>query len=141
MALAAHSQVSAPDATNGHAPADVLVIFGITGDLAKVMTFRSLYRLEQRGLLSCPLVGVAVDDGDVGDLRRRARTSIESAGERVEEPVFERLAERMSYVCAGACSPSASSGSRRCSRRSSWAASSAPSRRAGCRPATRPATP
>ena len=26
-------------------PADVFVIFGITGDLAKVMTFRSLYRL------------------------------------------------------------------------------------------------
>ena len=35
-------------------PADVLVIFGITGDLAKVMTFRSLYRLERRGLLNCP---------------------------------------------------------------------------------------
>ena len=34
--------------------ADALVIFGITGDLAKVMTFRSLYRLERRGLLSCP---------------------------------------------------------------------------------------
>ena len=32
-------------------PADVLVVFGITGDLAKVMTFHSLYRLEQRGLL------------------------------------------------------------------------------------------
>ena len=31
--------------------ADRLVIFGITGDLAKVMTFHSLYRLEQRGLL------------------------------------------------------------------------------------------
>ena len=27
-------------------PADVLVVFGITGDLAKVMTFHSLYRLE-----------------------------------------------------------------------------------------------
>ena len=26
--------------------ADILVVFGITGDLAKVMTFRSLYRLE-----------------------------------------------------------------------------------------------
>ena len=38
-------------------PADVLVIFGITGDLAKVMTFHSLYRLEQRGLLDCPIVG------------------------------------------------------------------------------------
>jgi len=43
-------------------PADVLVIFGITGDLAKVMTFRSLYRLEQRGLLNTPIVGVAIDD-------------------------------------------------------------------------------
>jgi glucose-6-phosphate 1-dehydrogenase len=32
-------------------PADVLVIFGITGDLAKKMTFCSLYRLERRGLL------------------------------------------------------------------------------------------
>ena len=27
-------------------PADVFVVFGITGDLAKVMTFNSLYRLE-----------------------------------------------------------------------------------------------
>jgi glucose-6-phosphate 1-dehydrogenase len=30
--------------------ADVFVAFGITGDLAKEMTFRSLYRLERRGL-------------------------------------------------------------------------------------------
>ena len=35
-------------------PADVLVVFGITGDLAKVMTFQSLYRLEARGLLRLP---------------------------------------------------------------------------------------
>ena len=34
--------------------ADALVIFGITGDLARKMTFRSLYRLEQRGLLKVP---------------------------------------------------------------------------------------
>ena len=47
------------------APADVFVVFGITGDLAKVMTFHSLYRLEQRGLLDCPIVGVAVDDWTV----------------------------------------------------------------------------
>jgi len=37
-------------------PADVFVTFGITGDLAKQMTFRSLYRLERRGLLDCPIV-------------------------------------------------------------------------------------
>jgi len=41
--------------------ADVLVIFGITGDLAKVMTFQALYRLEARSLLNCPIVGVAAD--------------------------------------------------------------------------------
>ena len=57
-------------------PADVLVVFGITGDLAKVMTFRSLYRLERRGLLDCPIVGVAVDDWTVDQLVERARDSI-----------------------------------------------------------------
>ncbi len=50
--------------------ADALVIFGITGDLAKVMTFRSLYRLERRGLLHCPIIGVAVEDWTVGRPRR-----------------------------------------------------------------------
>ena len=49
------------------------LVFGITGDLAKVMTFRSLYRLEQRGLLDCPIVGVAVDDWTVDQLVERAR--------------------------------------------------------------------
>ena len=52
-------------------PADVLVVFGITGDLAKVMTFRSLYRLEMRKLLDCPIVGVAVDDWTVDKLREQ----------------------------------------------------------------------
>ncbi len=56
----------------------VFVIFGITGDLAKVMTFNSLYRLEKRGLLSCPIVGVAVSDWSAQDLRDHARSAIES---------------------------------------------------------------
>jgi glucose-6-phosphate 1-dehydrogenase len=79
-------------------PADVFVAFGITGDLAKVMTFMSLYRLERRGLLDCPIVGVAVDDWTVEDLKERARTSIEGAGEKIEPKVFDRFAERLSYV-------------------------------------------
>ena len=78
--------------------ADVLVVFGITGDLAKVMTFRSLYRLEQRGLLDCPIVGVAVDDWTVDQLRQRARESIEGTGEQLDDQVFDRLAARLSYV-------------------------------------------
>ena len=79
-------------------PTDVLVIFGITGDLAKVMTFRSLYRLERRGLLDCPIVGVAVDDWNVDQLKERAKTSIESTGEQLDPEVFERFANRLSYV-------------------------------------------
>ena len=33
------------------------------------MTFHSLYGLEQRGLLDCPIVGVAVDAWSDKDLR------------------------------------------------------------------------
>ena len=83
---------------DGQQPADVLVVFGITGDLAKVMTFRSLYNLERRGLLSCPIVGVAVDDWTAEDLRKRARESIEAGGEPLDEKVFDRFAARLSYV-------------------------------------------
>src|ERR1041385_3350236 len=79
-------------------PADVFVVFGITGDLAKVMTFRSLYRLERRGLLDCPIVGVAVDDWSVDRLVERARESIVGTGEPLDEAVFDRLARRLSYV-------------------------------------------
>ena len=96
------SATQAPQAarTNTHAdprPADVLVVFGITGDLAKVMTFRSLYRLEQRGLLDCPIVGVAFDDWTLEQLVQRARDSIVGTGEELDEEVFTRFAKRLSY--------------------------------------------
>ncbi len=79
-------------------PADVLVVFGITGDLAKVMTFHSLYRLEQRGLLNCPIVGVAGDDWTLEQLHSHARDCIEGCGETIDAEVFERFAARLSYV-------------------------------------------
>ena len=78
---------------------DVFVIFGITGDLAKVMTFNSLYRLEQRGLLDCPIVGVAFDHWSDKDLRDHARKAIEtSSGKKPDPKVFNRLAKRFSYI-------------------------------------------
>jgi len=77
---------------------DVFVIFGITGDLAKVMTFRSLYRLEQRGLLDCPIVGVAFDDWTIEQLIAHARQCIIDCGEQIDDAVFTRLAQRLSYV-------------------------------------------
>ena len=78
-------------------PADVFVAFGITGDLARQMTFYSLYRLESRGLLDCPIVGVAVDDWSIEELRARAREAIAAHGD-VDADVFARLAGRLSYV-------------------------------------------
>ncbi len=87
-----------PTPADGQRSADVLVIFGITGDLAKVMTFRSLYRLEKRGLLDCPIVGVAVDDWTLDQLIERAQESIVGTGEKLDPDVFNRLTARFSYV-------------------------------------------
>jgi glucose-6-phosphate 1-dehydrogenase len=78
--------------------ADVLAIFGISGDLAKKMTFRALYRLEARGKLDCPIVGVAIDEWDDEQLRQHARDAIGASVAEPDEDVFGRLAARLSYV-------------------------------------------
>jgi glucose-6-phosphate 1-dehydrogenase len=98
MTTTAAPEVETSTNAQAQEPADVFVVFGITGDLAKVMTFHSLYRLEQRGLLDCPILGVAVDDWTVDQLRDRARESITGTGESLDEEVFKRLAERFAYV-------------------------------------------
>jgi glucose-6-phosphate 1-dehydrogenase len=78
--------------------ADVLVIFGITGDLAEKMTFRALYRLERRQMLHCPIVGVARDQWSAATLRDHARRAIAGTGEMLDEQVFQQFAERLSVV-------------------------------------------
>ncbi len=75
----------------------MLVIFGISGDLARKMTLHALYCLERRGLLDCPIVGVAANDWTVDDLRSRAREAV-AAHEAVDDTVFARLSARLSYV-------------------------------------------
>ncbi len=79
-------------------PADVFVAFGISGDLAKVMTFNSLYRLEARGLLTCPVVGVAFDDWSDKDLRDHATKAIKAEEKKVDTRVLNRLLKRLSYI-------------------------------------------
>jgi glucose-6-phosphate 1-dehydrogenase len=78
--------------------AHVLVIFGITGDLARKQTFRALYRMERRGELQCTVVGVARSEWSAATLRDHARQAIEDSGEKISEHVFQRLAERLSMV-------------------------------------------
>ncbi|MSO42563.1 MAG: glucose-6-phosphate dehydrogenase [Solirubrobacterales bacterium] len=79
-------------------PADVLVIFGISGDLAKKMTFRALYRLELRNKLECPIIGVARNEWADDDCRGHAREAVASTVDEVDEAVLARLCDRLSYV-------------------------------------------
>jgi glucose-6-phosphate 1-dehydrogenase len=89
----------------GDSGADLLVIFGITGDLARKMTFQALYRLERRGLLQCPVLGVAGDDIANEELVNRARKAIADAGEKIDDKVFDRFAHRLSYLHGDVADP------------------------------------
>ena len=99
MTTATTTRSGAGPAEGAQRAADVLVVFGITGDLAKVMTLRSLYRLEARGLLTCPIVGVAVDDWTADDLRERAREAIVDGGEHARPGGVRPLRARGSRTC------------------------------------------
>jgi glucose-6-phosphate 1-dehydrogenase len=78
--------------------ADALVIFGITGDLARKMTFRALYRLEVAGRLACPIIGVAKERWSDDHLRRSAKEAVQAGGEELDETAFARLATRLNYL-------------------------------------------
>jgi glucose-6-phosphate 1-dehydrogenase len=78
--------------------ADVLAIFGISGDLAKKMTFRALYRMQCAGMLDCPIVGVALDDWDDEALRKHAREAVEATVEKCDMGSLEKMLARLTYV-------------------------------------------
>jgi glucose-6-phosphate 1-dehydrogenase len=84
--------------TDGSWSADVLVIFGITGDLAHRMTIPVLYELEAQGRLDCPIVGVAARPMSTSALIGLARKAVESSGSQLVESVFARFAARLSYI-------------------------------------------
>jgi glucose-6-phosphate 1-dehydrogenase len=79
-------------------PADALVIFGITGDLARKMTFRALYWLERRQRLDCPIIGVARDDWGDEELRDHAREAISATVDGPDALALDRLTDRLTYV-------------------------------------------
>ena len=77
---------------------DALVVFGATGDLAHKMIFPSLYAMVKRGTLTTPIFGVAFDDWSREQLIDRARDSIQSHVDKMDEAVFEKLASQLAYV-------------------------------------------
>ncbi len=79
------------------APADALVFFGATGDLAYKQVFPALHELVRRDGLTLPIIGVAKAGWDLAKLRARARASIEAHG-TLDEAAFARLADLLRYV-------------------------------------------
>jgi glucose-6-phosphate 1-dehydrogenase len=77
---------------------DALVLFGITGDLAKKKLFNSLYQLEIEGKLGIPVIGVASSDLTADDIRAKARESVEASNMEIDEEVWERFCSQIDYV-------------------------------------------
>src|SRR6476469_936323 len=84
---------------------DLLVMFGASGDLAKKKLFPAVYRLEKRGLLGVPVIGVALDDWTDDDLRNHAKAAIEDEGEPWDQAAFDRLAANLRYVAGNYSDP------------------------------------
>jgi glucose-6-phosphate 1-dehydrogenase len=82
---------------------DGLVLFGITGDLARKMTLKALYDLFENGTLKVPVIGVGRTDWSDDDLRQHAREAIEARFEvtgegELDEDVFKKFADSLTYV-------------------------------------------
>ena len=59
---------------------DALVIFGATGDLAKLETFPALVGLVERGVLDVPIIGVAKSGWGLDQFRAYAVASLRLNG-------------------------------------------------------------
>jgi glucose-6-phosphate 1-dehydrogenase len=80
-------------------PADALVVFGATGDLANKKIFPALYAMCRRGDLEVPVVGVALPPWDIARFRTQVRDSVlREEGTGVDPLVLERLLSSLAYV-------------------------------------------
>ena len=79
-------------------PADALVLFGATGDLAKRKLFPALYHLERRKLLDVPVIGVARSDWTDAAVIEHAHDAIVAAEPHAEASVVEPLMRRLDLI-------------------------------------------
>ena len=79
--------------------ADALVVFGITGDLARTKTLPALYDLVEQGILTCPVIGVGRRPLREDEMREHARSAIEEAkGDGLDRRVLDTFLSRLTYV-------------------------------------------
>ena len=86
--------------------ADALILFGITGDLARRKLFSALYDLTAAGRLDMPVIGVASRGWTDETLREKAREALEASGSAIDDAVFAKLAANLSYVSGNYRDPS-----------------------------------
>jgi glucose-6-phosphate 1-dehydrogenase len=79
------------------APADALVFFGATGDLAYKKIFPSLQAMVRRGRLSVPVIGVAKSGWGLEQFLERAKASVTAHG-AFDPDAFGRLVQLFRYV-------------------------------------------
>jgi glucose-6-phosphate 1-dehydrogenase len=77
---------------------DALVIFGATGDLAKLETFPALVGLVKRGALDVPVVGVAKSGWGLEQFRDYATASLTLNGMDPTDPAAVKMLSLLRYV-------------------------------------------
>jgi glucose-6-phosphate 1-dehydrogenase len=78
--------------------ADALVIFGATGDLAKIETFPALVGLVKRGLLNVPVIGVAKSGWGLEQFRDYAVASLKLNNMDPADPAAVTMLGLLRYV-------------------------------------------
>ena len=89
---------SGADVVKSNVPADALVFFGATGDLAYKKIFPALQSMIRSGRLDVPVIGVAKTGWQLRQLQERAESSLREHGGGVDRPAFARLLELLRYV-------------------------------------------
>ena len=77
---------------------DALVIFGATGDLAKIETFPALVGLVKRGVLDVPVIGVAKSGWGLSQFRDYATASLQLNGKDPSDPAAVKMLSLLRYV-------------------------------------------
>ena len=72
-------------------PADVLVLFGATGDLAKKKLFPAIYSMVESGFLNIPIFGVASSKWDHTQFAQHAIDGITAAFPETDAKALEKL--------------------------------------------------
>jgi glucose-6-phosphate 1-dehydrogenase len=76
---------------------DALVIFGATGDLAKLETFPALVGLVERGVLNVPVIGVAKSGWGLDQFRQYAVDSLKLNGMDPDSDAARRMLSLLKY--------------------------------------------